>query len=310
MKMLKKALAFFIILILLFVKNSAAQQEQIFTQYMFVSSVYNPGFTGTQNAICAGAVMKQQWVGFDGAPTVYAVSIEAPVKVLRGGIGATVITDQLGAYNTTSVKLNYSYHKKMGDALLGIGLGLGLVNHKVDFSLFNVSGDDPYLTGSEEESGMIFDMDAGLYFQKADRWYIGLSSKRINQGSMEVAGGKTYLARSYFATGGYNFTFERMTKLVIKPSMFLAYTKDAPLAINAGVVGEYNKLFWAGVVYMHENAIAIMAGVDYKNIKVGYAYDVNINPLKNGGSHEIRLGYCFKLEIDKGKRSYKNTRYL
>ncbi len=308
--MLKKAFAFFIILILLFVKNSEAQQEQVFTQYMFVSSVYNPGFTGSRNAICAGAIMKQQWVGFEGAPTVYAVSIESPVKLLRGGLGGTIITDQAGPFNTTSVKLNYSYHKKMGDALLGIGVGLGLVNNKVDFSLFNVGGDDPYLAGSEEESGMIFDIDAGLYFQKADKWYMGLSSKRINQGSMEIAGGETSLRRSYFATGGYYFKFDRMPKLVISPSVFLEYTQDAPLLINAGAIGEYNKLFWAGVVYMHENAIGIMAGANYKNIKVGYAYDVNINPLKNGGSHEIRLGYCFKLEIDKGKRSYKNTRYL
>jgi len=310
MKILKKAIAFFVIITLLFAKNSDAQQEQTFTQYMFATSVYNPGFTGSQNAICAGAIMKQQWVGIEGAPTVYAVSIESPVKLLRGGLGGTIITDKIGAYNTTSVKLNYSYHKKIGDALLGVGLGLGIVNHKIDYSLFNVSGDDPYLAGSEEESGMIFDIDAGLYFQKADKWYIGLSSKRLNQGTMEISGGVTALARSYYATGGYYLKFERMPQLVISPSLFLAYTQDAPLLINAGLVGEYNKMFWAGVVYMHENAIGIMAGVNYKNIKVGYAYDVNITPLKNGGSHEIRLGYCFKLEIDKAKRSYKNTRYL
>jgi len=310
MRILKKALAFFIILTLLSVGNSNAQQEQVFTQYMFATSVYNPGFTGTRNAICVGAIMKQQWVGLDGAPTVYAISLEAPVKLLKGGLGGTIITDKIGAFNTTSVKLNYSYHKKMGDALLGIGIGLGLVNKKVDFSLFNVSGDDPLLTSTEEESGMIFDIDAGLYFQKADKWYFGLSSTRINQGSMDIAGGKSALTRSYFATAGYHLKFERMPKLTVSPSLFLAYTKNAPLIANAGLIGEYNKMFWAGVVYMHENAVGIMAGVNYKNIKVGYAYDVNINPSKNGGSHEIRLGYCFKLEIDKAKRSYKNTRYL
>ena len=310
MKILKKAAAFFIIFTLIIVGDSVAQQEQTYTQYMFVPLIYNPGFTGSRNAICATGIMKQQWVGIEGAPNTYAVSIESPVKFLRGGIGGTIITDKIGGFNTTTVKLNYSFHKKMGDALLGIGLGLGLVNEKLDFSLFNVKGDDPFLSGSEEESGMIFDIDAGLYFQKADIWYVGLSSTQINEGSMDVAGGTTSLVRSYYLTGGYHFKFERMPNLVVSPSAFLAYTANAPLLVNVGVIGEYNKMFYGGVVYTHQNALGILAGVNYKNIKVGYAYDINTNPLKNGGSHEIRLGYCFKLEIDKAKRSYKNTRYL
>jgi len=310
MKMLKKASAFFLMITFIFVGTAKAQQDQTYSQYMFVSSVYNPGFTGSRNAICVGGIMKQQWVGVEGAPVNYAFSIESPVKFLHGGLGGTIITDQIGPFNTTAVKLNYSYHKKMGDVLLGLGVGLGLVNKKLDFSYFNVSGDDPLLTSTTEESGMIFDIDAGLYFQKADQWYAGLSSTHLNEGSMDIAGGKTAMTRMYFATGGYHLKFERMPKLVVTPSAFFTYSQSAPLLINAGIIGEYNKMFWVGVVYKHQNGIGLMAGVNYKNIKVGYAYDVNINPLKTGGSHEIRLTYCFKLEIEKAKRSYKNTRYL
>jgi len=29
-----------------------------------------------------------------------------------------------------------------------------------------------------------------------------------------------------------------------------------------------------------------------------------------GGSHEIMLNYRFKIEIEKGRKSYKNTRFL
>lgn len=309
MNMFKKALAFFII-ILLIVNDSVAQQEQTFTQYMFVPSVYNPGFTGSRNAICVTGIMKQQWVGLEGAPTVYAVSLESPVKMLKGGLGGVISSDQIGGFNTTKVKLNYAYHRKVGNALLGIGLGIGLANKKVDFTYFNVQGDDPLLTSTEEESGMIFDIDAGLYYQKADKWYMGLSSTQINQGTMEVSGGETQLKRRYYFTGGYNFRFVRMPKIEVRPSAFLAYTQNSPLLINVGVIGEYNKSFWGGVVYKHQEGVALMAGVNYKNIKVGYSYDINMNALKNGGSHEIRLGYCFKLEIEKPNRSYKNTRFL
>lgn len=307
--MFKKALAFFII-ILTVVNGLKAQQEQTFSQYMFVPTMYNSGHTGLKNSICANGIMRQQWVGLEGAPTVYAVSIESPVRILRGGLGAVISSEQIAGYNSTSVKLKYAYHRKMGDGVLGIGIGLGLVNKRLDFAYFNVSGDDPLLTSTEEESGMIFDMDAGLYYQKGKDWYAGISSTQINQGSMEIAGGKTKLQRGYYLTGGYNFRFLRMPKLVVTPTTFIGYTQNAPLLINLGVIGEYNKMFWGGVVYKHEEGLAIMAGVQYKNIKVGYSYDINMNELKNSGSHEIRLGYCFKLEIEKPKRSYKNTRFL
>lgn len=306
--MLKKALAFFIII--LAGTELLAQQEQTYSQYMFVPTIYNSGHTGSRNAICATGIMKQQWVGLEGAPTVYSILVESPVKILRGGVGVNITTDQIGGYNNTSVKLKYAYHRKRGKNLLGIGIGLGLVNQRLDFSYFNVSGDDPLLTSTEEESGMIFDIDAGIYYQKGDKWYAGVSSTQINQGTMDISGGKTQLKRGYYATAGYNIRFLRMPKLVVSPSFFAGYTANAPVIINVGAIGEYNNMFWGGVLYKHQEGIAVMAGVEYKNIKVGYAYDINTNQLKNGGSHEIRLGYCFKLEIEKPKRSYKNTRYL
>lgn len=307
--MFKKAFAFFIITLVILTEIDA-QQEQTFSQYMFVPTLYNSGHTGIDNAICVNGIMKQQWVGLEGAPTVYAVSVESPVRILKGGLGGVISSDQIGGYNTTTVKLKYAYHRKLGSDVLGIGVGLGLINQRIDFSYFNVSGDDPLLTSTEEESGMIFDMDAGIYYQRSNVWYAGISSAQIIQGSMEIAGGKTQLSRTYYATAGYNFHFIRMPKIVISPSFFVGYTANAPLQINIGAIGEYNNMFWGGVLYKHQEGIALMAGIQYKNIKAGYAYDINTNQLKNGGSHEIRLGYCFKLEIEKPKRSYKNTRYL
>lgn len=308
MKILKKALAFFIITLLI-VSNSDAQQDQTFSQFMFVRSLYNPGNTGTNNAICATGIMKQQWVGLEGAPTVFGVVVESPVKFLKGGLGASIISDKAGSFNTTTLKLNYSYHKKIGELQFAAGLGLGFANKKIDFSYFNQS-DDPLLTSTEEESGMIFDIDAGAVLQKEEKWLVGVSSQHLNQGSMEIAGGRSKLARTFYLTGEYILGFRRMPNLHFKPTMLLGYTLNSPLLINAGVIGDYNNVFWGGVMYKHQEGIALMAGVNIKNIKVGYAYDINTNALKNGGSHEIRLGYCFKFEIEKPKRSYKNTRFL
>lgn len=307
--MFKKAFAFFVVGVLLSV-GSKAQQEQTFTQYMFVPTIYNAGHTGSKNAVCATGIMRQQWVGLEGAPTTFGVMVESPVKFLKGGLGLVILSDQIASYNTTTVKLKYAYHWNIGSDRLGIGLGFGVVNSRIDFSYFNITGEDPILISSEEQSGIALDIDAGLYYQKGEKWYAGISSSQINQGKMELTGGETQMKRAFYATGGYHFKMLRIPKLIITPSFFTGYMSSAPIIINAGVLGEYNKMIWAGVFYKYQEGIAVLAGVEYKSIKVSYAYDINTNKLKNIGSHEIRVGYCFKLEFEKPKRSYKNTRYL
>jgi len=45
-----------------------AQQDPVFSQNMFNILTYNPGIAGTSGMICATAINRQQWLGFDGSP--------------------------------------------------------------------------------------------------------------------------------------------------------------------------------------------------------------------------------------------------
>lgn len=287
-----------------------AQQDQSLSHYMFTTAAYNPGATAFNDAICVQGIMRQQWVGVEGAPVTSFLLGEMPIKFLHGGLGLLINTDKIASYNITSLGLNYAYHRKVGALKVGMGLGLGFFNQKIDMSYFNSTEGDPLLSGSQEETGMLLSLDAGLFVSHEKHWYAGLSSRHINQGSMSIEGGKVSQSRKYYAVGGYYFKWKRYKKLIFNPTAFIAYTNKVPLEINIGMIAEYNKMFWAGVVYKHNNAIAVMAGAQYKDIKVSYAYDIGTHAYKFGSTHEIRVGYCFKLEIEKQKKSYKNTRYL
>ncbi len=289
---------------------SKGQQDQSLSHYMFTQSAYNPGATAFQDAISIQGIMRQQWMGVEGAPVTSFLLGEMPLKFLHGGIGLVLNTDKIAAYNTTALALNYAYHRQMGGLKVGVGLGLGFFNQKIDLSYFNSTNGDPLLGSGAEESGMIFSIDGGLFVAKDKLWYAGLSSRHINQGSMSIEGGKVTQSRKYYVVGGYYFKWQRFKKLLFNPSVFLSYTKNIPLEINFGMIAEYNKMFWAGVVYKHNNAIAVMAGAQYKDIKVSYAYDIGTHAYKFGSTHEIRVGYSFKLQIEKQKKNYKNTRYL
>ena len=63
--MKKTYLALFAILC---VSNIWAQQDIQFTQFANNKIYYNPGVTGSGNAICLSAAHRSQWVGFENAP--------------------------------------------------------------------------------------------------------------------------------------------------------------------------------------------------------------------------------------------------
>ena len=79
-------------------------------------------------------------------------------------------------------------------------------------------------------------------------------------------------------------------------------------------MAKYNNKFWGGVNYRVQDAVSIIIGMQYRNLNIGYSYDITTSALgsqgRSSGSHEIMIGYCFKIEIEKPRRSYKNTRFL
>lgn len=303
-----QVIAFFVLVIFL-VEEAKAQQEQTFTHFMFQQAIFNPAVTGNEPSILVNGLMRQQWVGLAGAPKTFFVNLQSPVSFLKGGAGATIINDQIGPFTSTGLKLAYAYRKKFWQGDLSFGLNAGFINKTINYAYFNVQ-DDPLLSGAGTESGMIFNLDLGVYYEEKGHYYIGISSTQINQGKMILEGGQTSLSRNFYLNGGYFFTLRQYPQFVFHASSMLEYTKGAPLQVNTGIIAEYNKKFWGGVTYRHQSAIGILVGLNYKQFSAGYGYEINMTPLKNSGTHELMIGYRFLIEIEKGNKSYKNTRYL
>ena len=79
-----------------------AQQEPQFTHYMFNNASINPGAVGSLPVLTATALARQQWIdlkdenGNRVAPETYLISIESPVRILKGGLGITIMQDKIG----------------------------------------------------------------------------------------------------------------------------------------------------------------------------------------------------------------------
>lgn len=296
-----------------------AQQEPQITLNMFNQMAVNPGYAGLRDAICVTGIVRQQWMGINDtegtkvSPETYVISGDSPIRLLRGGISAVVMQDKIGYFKDIYVKVGYAYNKQLGSGKLGIGFNVGFINKSLDFSKFKpVDAGDQLLQGGNE-STMFTDLAIGAFYIQPDGLYMGFSATQLLEGSRKLGSSETSteykLRRHYYATAGYEISWIRNPAYVLIPGVFAKYDgTTAQVDLNA--ILQYNRKFWGGLTYRFQETAAVMIGMNVKDISFGYAYDIPLSRIGGAGSHEIMVRYCFKLELEKERRSFRNTRFL
>ncbi|MCR4848524.1 MAG: PorP/SprF family type IX secretion system membrane protein [Bacteroidales bacterium] len=298
-----------------------AQQAPIFTNFNNSYAYINPGFAGLSEGVNVLGIYRQQWAGFtdtDGneiAPTTLLVTGDMPIRALGGGISFSVLNDQLGFEKNTNVGLGYSYHIDMGGSTMGLGVSVSLLNRTVNFGqLVTTQPGDPLISQLGEESGMLFDLSVGAFWQIPESFYVGVSAINLLNTTGKALGDDQTAAsfttdRTLYFVAGYPFLFESMPAFKFIPSVNVM-TNLSSAQLNAGAKVVYNDLFSLGVNYRPEESVGITVGLTIKDFVLGYAYDINTMGYNIPGSHEIALSYCFKLDMNRTPRDYRSVRYL
>lgn len=314
MKRLSIAFLFFALTL----HTALSQQDPLTSHYMFNTLTYNPGVAGTSGMICATAINRQQWVGFEGAPstTIFNISAAiAPFKI-KSGVGLLIESDNIGFDKDINLSGIYSYLMDVGQGVLGIGVNFGMLNKSLSPAWVIPSGDahtpasgDPLIPESKE-SYVAFDAGAGLYY-KAEKYYAALSVTHANQPKIKYSKGLTYISRHYYATAGYTLQLPNPS-LELLPSAF-AYSDGKVVQFSVTSLLRYNKKTWGGVSYRAGDALIGMIGFElFNGIRIGYAYDFTISDIRknSNGSHEFMVNYCFDLSSGKSPMKYKSIRFL
>ena len=161
-----------------------AQQDAQFSQNMFNKLANNPAYAGSNQAISLIGLFRSQWTGFEGAPKTTNISGHLPVSALNGGLGLSIISDEIAQFENTSVSLSYAYRTQVGSGQLGLGLNLGIIQSGLDGSLLNPASGGDVAIPNESISGSAFDLGFGVYFNTQDA-YFGLSTSHVNNPSIE-----------------------------------------------------------------------------------------------------------------------------
>lgn len=297
-----------IALMVLMTSVTFAQQLPQFTQYMFNTISINPAYAGSRETLSVVGLHRSQWVGLEGGPQTQTLSVHAPLKNEKVGLGLSVINDQLGFENFQYVYADFSYTIKTGTkSELAFGLKGGVTAYNLDADYQQSQSADPLIFGFQDR--LDFNVGAGVYWH-SDRWYMGLSAPRILNNDYSGDGQFEALERvSYYFTGGYVFDLSENIKL--KPSALVKATNGAPLSFDVSANFLFNEKFWIGGGYrINEQTSAIGGIFDFqvaRQFRVGYAYEYELSELRNfnSGTHEVLLIF----ELWKSRR-IKSPRYF
>jgi type IX secretion system PorP/SprF family membrane protein len=169
--MFKKTTGSCLIFLLVSCVTLVAQQDPQFSMNMFNTMAINPGFAGSRDMVCATALPRQQWIGFEGAPVVSSFHVHTPMRPfgISSGLGLVLVTDNIGYEKNLNLNLAYAARFDFANGKLGVGLSGGIINKGLDpewyipDKLGSPSTDTGIPQGKESEVAL--DLNFGVFLQ-------------------------------------------------------------------------------------------------------------------------------------------------
>ena len=271
-----------------------AQQDPMYSQYMFNVLAYNPAYAGSADVFTIMALSRHQWVGFDGAPTTQTLALHSPLPNQHLSLGFSAMNDRVGPVQQSGAYADFAYRIRTGkDTRLSFGLKGGVNLFQADIASLSSVQVDP---SSQNITGtMLPNFGFGLFWH-SPTYYVGLSAPKLleneilSEGSTVVT--KNTEARHYFLIAGYVFDLNRDLKF--KPSFMVRSVEGAPLSVDVNANFLVRERIWFGAMYRLGNAFGVMAQYRITDqLNLGYAFDLTTTQLGayNAGTHEIMLSY-------------------
>jgi type IX secretion system PorP/SprF family membrane protein len=282
-------------------QNATAQQEAMYTQYMFNGLVLNPAYAGSHEAISLTALHRMQWTGIDGAPTTSTFSIHSPLHNQKIALGATFTNDKIGITRNQSVALSYAYRIRVGEqGMLSMGLQASFSYYKIEYFKLNIKDPDNVFS-NDFVTNIAPNFGTGVFYT-SPKLYVGVSAPRLLNNKIKkdkVVSLKEI--QHYFVTAGY--MFEVSPDLKIKPNILMKAVSDAPIQFDFNTNVLLKEFLWLGLSYHSLDSFSALVEIQASpSFRFGYAYNFTTTKAirkATTGTHEIMLNYRLKFAKDK-----------
>ena len=273
-----------------------AQQDAMFTHYMFNTLAVNPAYAGSRDALTVTGLHRSQWIGFDGAPTTQTLTMHTPIPFKNAGIGLSFLNDKVGPTRMTSFYADFSYKIKITEkASLAFGLKGGVNLLKGDIANLQLTEAADPSFASNELSKLLPNFGFGLYYF-TDTYYFGASIPKLMENdfsSNTVSAELGSEEKHYFFIAGSVFKLNDDFKL--KPTTYVKITEAAPIEADITTSVIYQDKISVGAMFRTGDALGLLLGLHLTDVlEIGYSFDWSYNNTTfsyNQGSHEIVLRY-------------------
>jgi type IX secretion system PorP/SprF family membrane protein len=298
---MKNTFRLLFVLFILGLDYTNAQQLPMYSQFFWNDFVINPAYTGITNSPRVQLGYRNQWGGFEGAPSTYTLGGHTLLKNKKMGLGGMLFMDDAGgAVSQMGLMLNYNHILKLNDkANLSMAVSGVLNQYSYDGSGIENIDPDPSLSGSFKQ--MSPDMSFGLLYTLNNKLRVGFGVNQLIQSRLSkladlnaLALGENRLIRHYNLTTSYSFKLSESFDL--DPYFLMRSTLITAPLLELGAKGTFNDLLFFGLSYRHLESAIAMLGVNFKNTVLAYSYDYNTSDISgySNGSHEMLLAYQFK----------------
>ncbi|MEZ4920298.1 MAG: type IX secretion system membrane protein PorP/SprF [Saprospiraceae bacterium] len=296
------------------------QQEHHYTQFMYNKLLINPAYAGARGVPSITGIYRNQWIGFEGAPTSALLSFNSPFLTPRVGVGLTLSRQEIGLQRDFFANLAYSYDLVASDM---VSLRLGIMGSLRSFSM-DFANAQPDVNGDnsldvQRTNDFLGNVGAGIYTTIADQFYIGVSVPRIYSNKLGISTDPTVKPakeyRHYYAMAGAILPLSEDINLM--PALLAKYVENAPFDMDLNINLDIKQKFTAGVSYRlggdgpGDSVDLLLFWQALPQVGVGAAYDFTLSNVKdyNSGSVEVMLQFDIK-KVEKERKNLSNPRFF
>jgi type IX secretion system PorP/SprF family membrane protein len=300
-----------------------AQQDKMFSQYMFNMMALNPAYAGSRDILSMSALYRNQWTGVQGAPQTATFTMDMPLNRERVGVGLQLYGDKAGVMEEAGAFASYAFRIKVGArSTLALGLQAGASSYRTNLTEVKTTPDgsgqiDPAFASNI--SKILPNFGTGIYLSN-DRGYLSVSVPRLIKNKLseyDVGDLRSVQARQGYLAAGFVVGISPVVKM--KPLMLVRYAEGAPLGFDGNInfwfadriaigASVRRNQFSSWTKYTTDAIVGMLELQLTDQFRFGYAYDRTMNNFQSvaPSSHEIMIRYEFGF----GKNRILTPRYF
>ncbi len=266
-----------------------AQNTSAFRQFYFNPYLYNPAFAGIQDHAQVSLLYRQQWVGFNNAPSTAGFTLLLPSRN-RTSFGLSVLSQEVVALQTNTAQATFAYRVPIR------------ANQFLFFGISGVAGTNQLkLDADYSNDPAILNAAANTFYADANFGMMySLGQFRLGFALPKLLGQKYYSPQdlvnvryAQWRNQLYSLSYKiRVGDFSFEPYALYRINRDLQNWWEASTIAYFKEKIWLGASYNSTQGLGFFLGFDMKEkLRVGYSYELppSGHEFINTSSHEIHL---------------------